>query len=300
MIIIVEGPDFSGKTTLCQQLVKDLNAELVKSVRPRYLENIYAWSAKVSVIPNEFVVCDRSPLISEMIYGPILRGETLIDQEDCDQTLDYLEAFIIFCDPGEDVVLSCNNDQMDGVKENLDQIYGAYQVQLNPDVVNFHYDFNNSADYPDLLHLIKKADAFSAFPLLAHLDYEMELVQSFNEKFEIPTPPFVRLLEGDVLEFRSKFLQEELNEFIEAHDQGDLVHVFDALLDLVYVAKGTALLLGIAPEQWAAGFAAVQKANMNKMRAPSANHSKRRHSLDVIKPAGWIGPEAELKRILDR
>ena len=127
-------------------------------------------------------------------------------------------------------------------------------------------------------------------------------VYEFHEKFGLPTGK-QDILTGkdnfDALKFRVKFMQEELAEFIEAMGEEDRVKAFDALLDLTYVVYGTALFMGIDPAQWHAGMTAVHNANMAKERAISADQSKRGTALDVIKPAGWEGPEARLKQILD-
>jgi predicted HAD superfamily Cof-like phosphohydrolase len=68
----------------------------------------------------------------------------------------------------------------------------------------------------------------------------------------------LRLPSTDVVDFRAKFLQEELDEFISSDEQDDLEGAVDALVDLVYVAYGTALLLGISPEAWQELFDDVQ------------------------------------------
>lgn len=124
-------------------------------------------------------------------------------------------------------------------------------------------------------------------------DYQK--VKDFHLRFGVPCDedadaPF--LPAPDVLEYRRGFLQEELDEFTEACQGQNLELALDALLDLVYVAYGTALLMGVSPEAWQELFDDVQRANMAKERATSANdpRSKRSHSLDVVKPTGWIGP----------
>lgn len=118
-------------------------------------------------------------------------------------------------------------------------------------------------------------------------------VREFHAKFSLPhhgdgTPP--GLLESSVYEFRRKFLREELFEFEESHEKGDLAAAVDALVDLAYVALGTAHLMA-APfdECWDA----VHRANMAKERAASADdgRSKRGHALDVVKPLGWTPPD---------
>jgi predicted HAD superfamily Cof-like phosphohydrolase len=127
----------------------------------------------------------------------------------------------------------------------------------------------------------------------------IELVRAFHEKFDLNVGDNEsQLLNDNDFEFRHDFLQEELNEFHLAQENGDLVGCFDALLDLVYVAHGTALMMNISPKQWNAGMAVVQSANMSKVRAADASESKRGSSLDVIKPKDWTGPEPALRNIL--
>lgn len=126
-------------------------------------------------------------------------------------------------------------------------------------------------------------------------------VLEFHKKFDLPfgkTDVLTGKDNFDALEFRVKFMQEELTEFIEAMGEEDRVKAFDALLDLAYVVYGTALFMGVNPAQWHAGMAAVHSANMAKERAVSADQSKRGSTFDVIKPWDWTGPEVQLKEIL--
>lgn len=92
------------------------------------------------------------------------------------------------------------------------------------------------------------------------------------------------------LQERIDFLQEELDEFKKACDEQDLAEQADALVDLVYVALGTANMLGLP---WKALWDDVQRANMAKVRGVG----KRGHLVDCIKPEGWIGPQT--MRILE-
>ncbi len=122
----------------------------------------------------------------------------------------------------------------------------------------------------------------------------------FHQKFSLPhlgdgSPP--HLLSPDEFSFRYEFLQEELTELLEAHARGDLAGFLDGLVDLVYVACGTAHLAGLPfDEAWAE----VQRANLSKERAAGADdaRSTRGHALDVVKPAGFVPPDIEgiLKR----
>lgn len=99
----------------------------------------------------------------------------------------------------------------------------------------------------------------------------------------------------DLLEFRIGFMQEELQEFIDASETMDHAGMADALIDLVYVALGTAHLFGYP---WETLWNEVQRANMTKVRAPDAESSKRNSEFDVIKPDGWTPPD--IQGILER
>lgn len=119
-------------------------------------------------------------------------------------------------------------------------------------------------------------------------------VGDFHEKFGLhntthhPAGPTGAEEDVELLWFRIKFMQEELDEFIKASGEDDHVEMFDALLDLVYVAMGTAHLLGYP---WKQGWDEIQRANMTKERAATdGSNSKRGSSFDVVKPAGWVGP----------
>jgi len=124
-------------------------------------------------------------------------------------------------------------------------------------------------------------------------------VFAFHKKFGLPLGDADRLMNDDrAKEFRINFLQEELDELREALGEGDRVKAFDALLDLAYVTYGTALFLGIDPHQWHVGFRAVHSCNMRKKRVDHPEESKRDSAFDVVKPEGWVGPEATLKEVL--
>lgn len=124
-------------------------------------------------------------------------------------------------------------------------------------------------------------------------------VYEFNRKFKLP------LGDKDVIsdnveaqKYRVKFLLEEVTELQKAFDEGDKVGIFDALLDIVYVALGTAMFAGIDENKWKAGMNAVHAANMSKIRVLNPSESKRGSVYDVKKPDGWVAPEEKLSKIL--
>lgn len=127
----------------------------------------------------------------------------------------------------------------------------------------------------------------NAFPYPGWKSYERQSVLNFQIKFDIPMSPAPAFLDQAATEFRTKFMEEELVEFKDACAQQDLAKAADALVDLVYVVHGTALMMGLP---WERLWSEVQRANMTKERATSVDQTKRKSTLDVIKPPGWLAP----------
>lgn len=113
----------------------------------------------------------------------------------------------------------------------------------------------------------------------------------FHNKFGLKYDGKPMLLDKNTTDFRIKFIQEELNELIHSSSNKDIVGMADALVDIVYVAMGTAYMMGLP---WQELWSEVQRSNMEKVRALSSSESKRNTSLDVVKPEGWNPPNLEL------
>lgn len=118
-------------------------------------------------------------------------------------------------------------------------------------------------------------------------DQYMIDIRDFHVKFGLPYDGPARLMTREMADFRIKFLEEELNEYREAVRTNDLEKQFDGLIDLVYIALGTAYLQGFPFQR---GWQRVQDANMQKMRATNKRQSSRQSTLDIVKPEGWKSP----------
>lgn len=116
-------------------------------------------------------------------------------------------------------------------------------------------------------------------------------IESFHTKFGLSYGGAPRPLPYDLAQFRIKFLQEELDEYAAAYEADDSLEaredMLDALVDLVYVALGTAYLHGF---NFAEAWRRVQVANMSKVRVERIEDSKRGSAFDVVKPEGWKPP----------
>ena len=120
---------------------------------------------------------------------------------------------------------------------------------------------------------------------------EYKDVLAFYQKFDIPHHTVPTILDAGTYVFRHRRLREELSEFELAHESHDLVGCADALVDLVYIAIGTAINMGIP---WDAIWAEVQRANMEKVRAQRPEDSKHGTTLDIVKPLFWKEPDHRL------
>lgn len=110
-------------------------------------------------------------------------------------------------------------------------------------------------------------------------------IKAFHKKFDLCQPSMPQELSSHLSEFRTKFMQEELDEYTKAKNLEDRL---DALVDLVYVVLGTAYLHGFDfNEAWRR----VHHANMQKVRVKTACRSKRGSAYDVVKPDGWKAPD---------
>lgn len=90
-----------------------------------------------------------------------------------------------------------------------------------------------------------------------------------------------------LLEFRMKFLQEELMETFDAIDESDPEEVVDGLIDLCVVAIGTLDLFGV---DYHTAWDRVHAANMSKEVGIKDSRPNPLGLPDLIKPEGWTAP----------
>lgn len=157
-MIIVEGIDNSGKSSLINQLAEHFKLPYAHAHRStaQSSTDINRWQNWAAACPKTLIL-DRHPAISGLVYGPIIRGHTAA-------TLDLAQGarrnnFLVFCCPSFQTILATYEDreQMEGTHQNLKKLYGAYQdlmLELEPDYV---YDFTNPRAYPALIRNLQSA-----------------------------------------------------------------------------------------------------------------------------------------------
>lgn len=113
----------------------------------------------------------------------------------------------------------------------------------------------------------------------------LEDVAEFHAKFRTPLMPrptaLPNVLPPELGRARLAHLREEVQEYTSAIIAGNVAAQADALVDVVYVAIGNALIQGLPfAEVWDA----VHRANLQKEYAP---HVAKR----LIKPPSWQPPD---------
>ncbi|GGR24613.1 hypothetical protein [Deinococcus ruber] len=121
-------------------------------------------------------------------------------------------------------------------------------------------------------------------------------VLEFHRLLGFPMPSEPRPPTPETLHLRLTLLREEMAEVEEAAETlrtlpapgaADLLPLAHELTDLLYVAYGALLALGIDPD---ATFAEIHRANMDKLGGPKRADGKQ------LKPEGW--QPADLSRVL--
>ena len=112
----------------------------------------------------------------------------------------------------------------------------------------------NKGDFPEYeIKLVKK-------------DYVpfVDEVEEFNSTFGKPNNYEPTIPEEKEWKFVYDFILEELEEYREACENGDIVEVLDALCDITYVSLGNGVMLhGLKDKIWPA-YQEVQASNMSK------------------------------------
>ena len=120
-------------------------------------------------------------------------------------------------------------------------------------------------------------------------------VETFNATFGKPNNYEPTIPEKKEWMFVYDFIQEELAEYKEACERGDIVEVLDALCDITYVSLGNGTMLhGLKGHIWKA-YQEVQASNMSKSCVDEAEAE-----LTVTQRAKEQGEDCHWERIGNR
>ena len=159
-MIIVEGPDGAGKSTLCRELASEFHVPIhikePKDGPTNARENTYEALQRAVSWDESIRIYDRL-YFSELVYGSILRDKVDFspkEQLHIEGVLLGLKCPIIFCDLPRSLLRSNveadEEGQLMGVRENLDKIslryHQIYRRLYEQSKVLYEYDYTGSID----------------------------------------------------------------------------------------------------------------------------------------------------------
>jgi len=158
-VIIVEGMDNTGKTTLVDFLSGTFKGlKRIKSPGPpKDVNSITEWTRDSLLYGSSpTFIYDRHPLISEKVYGPLLRGKDCLDHS-VGRLLfkDFLrlkpKPLIIYCRPSIKAIKRYGSrGQMEGVIPNTEKLVEAYDKLMRflseKEIEVFHYNYETKTD----------------------------------------------------------------------------------------------------------------------------------------------------------
>jgi len=133
MIIMLEGPDGSGKTTLAKRLSKQTGYKVIRSVRPETDEEKTQMMNQYmrTIRTRKNIIFDRC-WYSEMVYGLVMRDASVISYPqmyDLERQLMKAGAMIIYCTDSKAALWArCQERGEDYIKDKVtfDKICDGY------------------------------------------------------------------------------------------------------------------------------------------------------------------------------
>ncbi len=161
MIVILEGPDGAGKTSLAQEIAAIIDAEIHHEGPPQTEELLqhYATLLDDAFRTQEDVVFDRLHL-GEAVYGPLMRGRSRIDELGMELLVKQIKtvgAVTVYCWPPFDRAFynwKARHKTEYVPDENIyRRVYDAYHTLMQLYPPDFFWDYTKDSE-PDLLQKI--------------------------------------------------------------------------------------------------------------------------------------------------
>ena len=175
-MILIEGPDNSGKSTLALQLSKEFGFKLYDRPHgpPKNADELVMRALQLALVQSKKnLIVDRHPLIGENVYGPILRGHNMWDEKPDyekilgDDLVDKIhkgDVFIIYCRPPREVVLNLKTHQvkdydtpshLKALTKKSGEILDCYDENLRT-FASHIYDYTEEDSLKNLIKKIRK------------------------------------------------------------------------------------------------------------------------------------------------
>jgi predicted HAD superfamily Cof-like phosphohydrolase len=271
MAIIIEGMDATGKSTLAKMVASHFGLRIKESEGPPgSRDELHHRVTRYNNMVDTLFV--RHPCVSHNIYNICHEFPFPLDVGD-------------FYQRGHTFIYCAPTNRMHLAKPGEDETF-VLEVNLSADRIRRMYNMWAIEHAHIIYHM--GDDPQRIIDMVGHTRPDLvKDIRDFHTRFDIAYDGPPRHLPLDLYEFREDFLTEEAHEYATAPT---LEKRFDALIDSVYVALGSAHLHGF---NFYEGWRRVHAANMLKVRATAPEQSLRNSTHDVVKPPGWQHPDLE-------
>jgi hypothetical protein len=167
IILILDGPDNTGKTTLAHKICSEFGLKYLHSPSEyKYdFSKMIDW-ARQELSTDRYALYDRFSPITDQVYGPVLRGGTpYLDTEEGRSVVDLLRVtphLIIYTRPSKESILRFGDrEQMDGVIENAEKLLVKYDalfydlMKSGYNIVGYNWE-NNPEEFNHVMWQIEK------------------------------------------------------------------------------------------------------------------------------------------------
>ncbi len=197
-MIIIEGMDNSGKSTLASRISKKLDIPYHHNIKPEshdkfvqgfFLQLAGSWELRIQ---------DRFSPISELVYGSVVRDKSVLEAchfKYLDMMLRGNHATIIYCRPKVETILNFKDrDQMEGVVEKslilikrYDWLMGVLEERYPENIIKYNYE--SDSRYNDVV--IERAHDFKN-QYNEHQKWIKTMDESYENLYKTSTGEFVK------------------------------------------------------------------------------------------------------------
>jgi len=173
--LILEGCDGAGKSTIVRDITNpDLCTYHAGGPPTSDIEFLESFRHSIQYLDecnenNIIPIFDRCRPISEMVYGPIVRGQQYFRDDVLYSWLDRMSPIIIYVNPGFDVIWERAKDMpvkdhkddkhVKFIRENIHQVYEAYEHVMRHMKHRYTvFDIGSPAPLVDIRRIAECAD----------------------------------------------------------------------------------------------------------------------------------------------